>query len=357
MIEKTHGTIAAGNPKTAAAGMEIFRLGGNAFDAAVAAVLASFVTESTLTSAAGGGFLLAHTRDNQNILFDFFSQTPRQKRKDNLDFYPVEVNFGDAVQEFHIGLGSMAVPGNMAGLFHVHEKLGRLPFNVVAEPAIHYAKNGIEVSEFQFYCLTLLKEIATAPLEARQVYAPDGELIQPGGKLFMKDFADTLAHLAKKGAKEFYEGDMAQQLAKDCQDYGGYLTLEDLKSYQVIERKPLIIDYRGNTFLTNPPPSSGGILIAFALELLSKVDLDKMGFGTSHHLQTLAEVMRLTNEARKDRYNTNIYQKDVDKIFLSPEHVAQYEQKLTDVNKWGSTTHISVIDSEGNAASVTTSLG
>ena len=233
-----------------------------------------------------------------------------------------------------------------------------MPFNVVAEPAIHYAKNGVKLDDFQYYVLTILKEIMTGSREARQVYAPDGELIQPGVTLFMNDFADTLAYLAEKGVREFYEGEIAQRLVKDCQDYGGYLTLEDLKSYQVIERKQLLINYRGNTFLTNPPPSSGGILIAFALELLSLVDLANIGFGTSRHLQTLASVMRLTNSARKDGYNTNLYQKDVDKIFLSAEHVAQYSQQLTEiVNKWGSTTHISVIDSLGNAASVTTSNG
>ena len=359
MTKKIHGTIAAGHQKTAQAGIEIFRLGGNAFDAAAAAVLASFVTESALTSAAGGGFLLAHTNTNDNILFDFFSQTPRHKKnKGDVNFYPVEVNYGDAVQEFHIGLGSMAVPGNIGGIFHVHKKLGRLPFKVVAEPAIHYAKCGIELNEFHFYCLTLLKEIMTSSREARQVYAPNGELLQPGVKLVMNDFANTLAYLAEKGAREFYEGEIGQKLVKDCQDYGGYLTLEDLKSYQVIERKPLIINYRGNMLLTNPPPSSGGILIAFALELLSKVDLDHIGFGTSRHLQTLAQVMRLTNEARKDGYNTNIYQEDVEKIFLATEHVAKYDQQLNEiVNKWGSTTQISVIDEEGNAASVTTTHG
>ena len=329
-MPKTHGTIAAGHQKTADAGIEIFRLGGNAFDAAVAAVLASFVAESALTSAAGGGFLLAHTKDNYNILFDFFSQTPRQKKtKGDINFYPVEVNFGSAVQEFHIGLGSMAVPGNIGGIFHVHKKLGRLPFKVVAEPAIHYAKTGVKLDDFQYYVLTILKEIMTSSKEARQVYAPDGKLILPGGTLFMNNLADTLAYLSEKGAREFYEGEIAQKLVKDCADYGGYLTLEDLKNYQVIERKPLTINYRGSTFLTNPPPSSGGILIAFALELLSKVDLATIGFGTSRHLQTLAEVMRLTNEARKDGY----------------------------VNKWGSTTHISVVDEEGNAASVTTTHG
>jgi gamma-glutamyltranspeptidase/glutathione hydrolase len=187
---------------------------------------------------------------------------------------------------------------------------------------------------------------------------PNGALLQLGETFYMKDFANTLAYLAEKGPREFYEGEIAQHLVKDCQERGGYLTLEDLKNYQVIERNPLLINYRGNKFLTNPAPSSGGILIAFTLEILSKIDLANIGFGTPRHLQILAEAMRLTNEARRDKYNTNFYQKEVDKIFLSADHVAQYQDQLTKIsNKLGSTTHISVIDDEGNAASVTTSHG
>jgi len=360
MNQKTYGVIAAGHQKTAEAGTEMLRNGGNAFDAAVAAILASFVTEPGLTSAAGGGFLLAHTQANQNILFDFFTQTPRQKRNPGeINFYPVEVDFGGAVQEFHIGLGSMAVPGNIAGVFHVHQRLGRLPFKVVAEPAIHYAQNGIHLNRFQYYCLTaVLEPIIIGYKEGRQVYAPTGELIEPEGLLVMKEFADTLAYLAEKGAREFYEGEIARRLVKDCQDLGGYLTLEDLKTYRVIERQPLKLNYRGNTLLTNSPPSSGGTLIAFALKLLSKVNLTNIGFGTACHLEILEQVMELTNEARKDGYDTNLYQANIADFFLSDEHLYDYEDKLAKTaNKWGSTTHISVVDSEGNAASVTTSNG
>ena len=360
MNQKTRGVIAAGHQKTAEAGIEMLRNGGNAFDAAVAAILASFVAEPGLTSAAGGGFLLAHTQANQNILFDFFTQTPRQKRNPGeINFYPVEVDFGGTVQEFHIGLGSMAVPGNMAGVFHVHKRLGRLPFKVVAEPAIHYAKTGIHLNKFQYYCLAeVLEPIIIAYKEGRRVYAPTGELIEPDGMLIMPELADTLAYLVEKGAREFYEGEIAHRLVKDCQQLGGYLSLEDLKNYRVIEREPLIIDYRGNTLLTNPPPSSGGTLIAFALKLLSKVDLANTEWGTASHLEFLAKVMQLTNEARKDGYDDNLYKADIADIFLSDEHVVQYEQALNrTVNKWGSTTHISVVDGEGNAASVTSSNG
>ena len=352
MLKPTSGTIAAGHQKTAAAGIEMLQLGGNAFDAAVAAVLASFVTESTLTSAAGGGFLLAHTQANKNILFDFFSQTPRAKKlQSKLDFYPVDINFGDAIQEFHIGLGAIAVPGNIGGIFHVHQRLGRLPFKVVAEPAIHYGNNGVKVEDFQHYSASILKPIIFAAPEMKSVYAPRGEILKTGETFFMKDFANTLAYLVEAGVQEFYQGEIAHQLVKDCQEFGGYLSLEDLKSYQVIEREPLTINYRNNLLLTNPSPSSGGTLIAFALELLAKIDLTNVEFGTPNHLQILIEVMRLTNTARKEREN-------VEQSFLNDEHINQYQQQLVkSVNKWGSTTHISVIDAEGNAASTTTSHG
>lgn len=355
----TAGAIAAGHPQTAEAGLEMFQQGGNAFDAAAAAMLASFVTEATLTSAGGGGFLLAHTQDHQNILFDFFAQTPIQKRPvAELDFYPVLIHFGDAVQEFHIGLGSMAVPGNIAGVFHVHRRLGRLPFTIVAEPAIRYARTGVTLSSFQAYCLQLLKPILLIPSGLQSVYAPAGKLGQPGDRVVMPALADTLAYLAATGPEEFYQGAIAHQLVQDCQQQGGHLTLADLAQYRVIERQPLPLTYRGRTLITNPLPSSGGALIAFALELLGQVNLAQMGFGTAAHLHTLALAMRLTNGARRDRYDANLYQPGFEQEFLSAAHLADYQQQLAgQVNKWGSTTHISVIDGEGNAASLTTSNG
>jgi gamma-glutamyltranspeptidase/glutathione hydrolase len=360
-----HGAIAAGHAKTAEAGLEMFRLGGNVFDAVVAAVMASFAVEPTLTSPAGGGFLLAHTQNDQNILFDFFTQTPRQKRDlAAIDFYPVEVDFGSVTQEFHIGLGSMAVPGAIAGLFHVHQRLGKLPMSVVAEPAIHYARSGVEVSPFQAYCFQILSPILFSTPASRQIYTQNGALLQPGMQLVMPQLADTLSYLAQAGVREFYEGEIAKQLVKDCQEQGGYLTLADLENYQVIERQPLITQYRGDTVLSNPPPSSGGSLIAFALALLSGLDMAQLPFGSVEHLRSLAKVMQLTNLARKDGYDARLHELDAAEQLLAPAHLSIYEQQLlseqlgkTGVNKWGSTTHVSAIDSEGNAASVTTTNG
>jgi gamma-glutamyltranspeptidase/glutathione hydrolase len=359
MTSKNAGVIAAGNQKTAQAGADILAQGGNAFDAAVAAMLASCVVESPLTSLAGGGFLLAHTRNNENILFDFFTQTPAyQKIVDHLNFYPVDVDFGGQTQSFHIGLASMATPGNLAGIFAIHKRLGKLSLQIIAEPAINYANHGFKISKFQAFCMDLLAPILLNSTEGKSIYAPQGNLLKEGDLCYMKNLANTLDFLSKTNEQEFYQGEIAHQLVKDCQEFGGYLTLEDLKNYQVIIKKPLKINYRGHDLLTNPPPSSGGALIAFTLKLLESINLDQVEFNSIKHREILAQVMSLTNEARKDGYDQHIYHPNIVNNFLAWEYLKSYQNTfINTINKWGSTTHISVIDKDGNAASVTSSNG
>jgi gamma-glutamyltranspeptidase/glutathione hydrolase len=353
------GVVAAGHALTAAAGAEILRQGGNAFDAAIAAVMTAWVTESVLTSAGGGGFLLAHTRDGHNCLFDFFSQTPRSNRLSQApDFYPIYANFGDTVQEFHIGLGSMAVPGAVVGLLHVHERLGKLPLAAIAEPAIHHAQQGVTVNPFLAYVYELLDPILTATEAAKAMYTQQGHLLRAGDTLAMPDFANTLKLMVEQGAAVFCEGAIAQQIDRDCRTAGGYLTLADLQNYRVIERPPLSLSYRDATFLTNPPPSSGGTLIGFALKLLEQLDWGHTPPGSDRHLACLSQVMALTNTARRHGFDHCLYDPDLAAAFLQQSHLQPYQATLAErVNRLGSTTHVSVIDSEGNAASVTTSNG
>jgi len=357
-MSRTRGAIAAGHQKTAEAGIEILAQGGNAFDAVVAAALAACVAEYALTSLGGGGFLLAHTHNHHNTLFDFFAQTPQQRLTQDANFYPVEVNFGSVIQEFHIGLGSVAVPGVAKGLLHVHQRLGRLPLEAIAAPAIHYARTGVEVTPFQSYCFKILSPILASCPEMGPLLVPNGHPLQPGDTLRIPTLADTLEFLVTEGERGFYEGELAQQMVRDSQAKGGFLTLTDLKQYQVIERSPLVAQYRGNTLLTNPPPSSGGTLIAFSLGLLSQVNLAQFPFGSPEHLTTLAQTMRLTNQARADGYDRQLYAPNVANRFLALEHLHTYTQSMMGaVNKWGSTTHISVMDGDGNAASLTASNG
>ncbi|MEM6839103.1 MAG: gamma-glutamyltransferase [Cyanobacteria bacterium P01_C01_bin.120] len=353
------GVVSAGHTLTAAAGAEILRQGGNAFDAAIAAVMTAWVAESVLTSAGGGGFLLAHTNQGENCLFDFFTQTPRNNRlAQQPDFYPIHANFGDTVQEFHIGLGSMAVPGAVAGLLHVHQRLGRLPLAAIAEPAIHHAQQGVTVNPFLAYVYELLEPILTATAAAKAVYTHNGRLLQAGDTLRLPNLAHTLKDIVEQGAAVFYEGAIAQQIAQDCRAIGGYLSQQDLQQYRVIERQPLSLTYRDATFLTNPPPSSGGTLIGFALKLLESLDLPQVAWGSGPHLHALTQVMALTNAARRDGFDQRLHDPQIAEAFLSSEHLQAYQQGLTTgVNRLGSTTHISVIDAAGNAASVTTSNG
>ncbi len=364
MTHNTQGAIAAGHPQTVEAGLEIFRMGGNVFDAVIGAMLASCVTEPALTSLAGGGFLLAHTADNCNTLFDFFSQTPCQKSDSStVDFRAVDVDFGTTTQQFHIGLGAIATPGTLAGIVHIHRLLGRLPLKEVATPALHIARTGALVNDFHAYCYRILKPILLASAEMAQVLAPKGELVTAGDRIVMPQWANTLEYLVTEGARAFYGGDIGQALVNDCRDWGGYLTLQDLEQYQVIERSPLRLNYRGHTLLTNPPPSSGGALIAFSLSLLSRQDLSALTFGSPQHIELLARVMQVTNLARKNGYDSRLYDPHILDTFLSADtleyyvHLLNAEPESVPLNKWGSTTHISAIDADGNAASVTASNG
>lgn len=357
------GVVAAGHDETAAAAVEILNQGGNAFDAAVAGVLASCVAESVLTSLGGGGFLLAHTDTGEHVLFDFFTQTPVCKELQHpLDFYPINADFGDTVQEFHIGLGSMAVPGVLKGLVHVHQRLGQLPLERVVAPAVQLARQGVVVNDFSAYVYGLLKPILLATAGARSIYAPQGRLLQAGDRLYMPAFADALEHLVQGGVEAFWQT-MAAQLT---QTQGGYLTAADFANYQVIERQPLCLDYHGTQLLTNPPPSAGGGLIACSLALLA--DCELASHGSPDHLLALSQVMRFTNVARRDGYDARIQTPHVAEELLSMGHLGQYRGELMAAiaalksskhltNKLGSTTHLSVIDTNGNAASVTTSNG
>ncbi|MEM6348892.1 MAG: gamma-glutamyltransferase, partial [Bacteroidota bacterium] len=157
---KTKGIIAAGHFETANAGAEMLAAGGNAFDAALAAMLASFVAESSLTSLAGGGFMTAYSANGQSGLFDFFVQTPKVRQKvEDMDFVLSHINFGNTKQAQYIGRGSAAVPGCPAGLFAAHEALGTMPMEEIAEPAIRLAKEGVVITPYQAYSISILNDV------------------------------------------------------------------------------------------------------------------------------------------------------------------------------------------------------
>lgn len=352
------GVIAAGHLETARAGAEILRSGGNAFDAAVGALLASCVCEPTYVSAGGGGFMLAHSATGKTVLYDFFAQTPQYKRPENeVDFRQITLNFGSSTQDFHIGLGAVAIPGNIAGAFYIHRQLGRMPFAELAAPALALAKQGVSITPFIHYTMHLLGPILTASAEGRAVFNnPDGHLKAVGDTLFIPDLYDALFTLTKEGERLFYEGEMGRQLVADCLNNGGYITLNDLKNYHVIERRPIQTAYRNKTIYTNPPPCTGGALIAFALQLLQRQQMEgKHHIGTKAYMQLIAEVFYQTNIARKYKFDNQLHNPDVLTDLLHENTLKKYSEQLT--NQIGNTTHISVADAQGNTASLTHSAG
>ncbi|NPA52383.1 MAG: gamma-glutamyltransferase [Aquificae bacterium] len=346
------GVISAGDIHTANAGAQILKKGGNAFDAVIGAVLVAVLAEPALTSLGGGGFLLAYPSDKNPVLYDFFVDVP-PKRIENPDFYPVYVDFGNTIQEFHIGYGSIAVPGTLAGLYRVHQELGKLPLEQIIEPAVKLAKEGFYLSKMQASFVKLLEPIFTATEEARKVYLKDGKLIDEKTKQVLPQYAEFLQEFAKKGAWIFYEGEIADTIDNISKENKGLIRKKDLSIYKVVERKPLEFEFRDFQILTNPPPSSGGILISFSLKLLEQLSLGR--FGSIEHIKTLIETLHTTSIFRKEYIDKKLPFED---ISISKEILNQYKKTLNSrLNLWGNTTHISVIDEENNAVSITTTNG
>lgn len=341
--------MATGHPLVSEAAAGILREGGNAFDAAVAAGFAAAVAEPMFTSLGGGGFLLARTCDRREVVFDFFADTPGRGLPERLlepHFLPMTVHFPASEQVFNIGLGSAAVPGTLSGFLCVHRRLGRVPLRDVIAPALHLASEGVILTEHQAYVIGLLEPINTLTEAGRALYAPGGRGLGTGDRLVNSDLAAFLGCLPDSLGRDIYEGALAERIARDMREGQGLLTERDLADYRVVEREPLAVEYRGHRLLTNPPPSFGGSLIAFSLALHATRDLSSLGWGSGEHLCGLAAVMAEVEELRRSGA-----------VPLPPggEVLEAAARRLR--RSAGGTTHISVSDSEGNAASMTLSNG
>lgn len=358
---KSHAIIACGHPATAQAAEQILEAGGNAFDAIVAAHYAACVSEPILASLGGGGFMLAHTHDGQDLIYDFFTQTPAQRQApDDCDFYPIHADFGTTRQEFHIGMGAVAVPGAVKGMFAIQRELCTLPMHELIIPARELARTGIALNAFQAYILDIIKPILLSTPEAKALYA-NPQLVESvkveSDLLSFPQMANVLDALASEGDDLFYQGELAVEIDRLSRDYGGHIRLKDLQDYHVVKRDPLSIHYREVKVVTNPPPSSGGILIGFALKLLSGVELANIPRDSIETLAILRDVMCCTNKARLD---THIDESDTEAMLhiLDEDYLRRYKTEIYQRNQCQrGTTHISIIDRHGNLASMTVSNG
>jgi len=350
------GVIASGDQRTSQAGAQILELGGNAFDAICAAMLTAPLAEPMLTSLGGGGFLLAKSPSQKALLYDFFVDVPPQRVSER-DFYPIDVDFGTTTQTFHIGAASIAIPGIVKGIYQIHKERGTLPLETIIQPALKLAREGLYLSKMQAHFVTLLEPILRSTPESEALFTDSrGSLIDHTHLYKNSEYGDFLESFAKEGERLFYEGEVAESIEKIAKERGGDLRKEDLKSYKVIERKPIESSYKDMRIITNPPPSAGGILIAFALKLLEQGELKE--FGTIEHLSHLIEAMVTSSDFREKEINEYLHSIDLESILNNPTIMQSYLQAYRNrINLWGNTTHISVLDAQGNAASATTTNG
>lgn len=307
------GAIAAGHPVTAEVGARVLERGGNAVDACVAAAFASWVAESPLTGPGAGGYMLVHTaRDARTRVLDFFVAVPSGRREPPVE---VIVEFADGqTQPFMIGPGTCAVPGMPAGLETAHRSYGTLAWRDVVEPAVALAHDGVDVTEAQAF----LHAILAPMLESTPVAG-----LRVGDRVVAPDLGGTLERIAQRGVADLYTGELARAIARTVPSF----RLADLERYRVVRRRPVVGTYRGAEFRSNPPPSSGGVLIALGLSQLERPGR----FGSAAAIARIAAALDLQARARSRRLTRRLVT--------------------------AGTTHISVLDGWGNAASLSASTG
>ena len=328
------GVVAAGHPLTARSGAEVLRAGGNAVDAALAALMTSFMTEPLLTGLGAGGYMLVSEPGGEPVLLDFMVAAPGEGERSPLD--AVVIDFGDAVQIFHIGASSCGVYGMPAGVAEAAARFGSVPLTELAAPAIAYARDGIEVNHTQALLWDLLGPIAFSTEESRARFCIEGRTPRAGDVIRDPDLADAIERLARDGAAPFYSGDIGAAVSDWVLERGGTLGRADLAAYATVPREPVRVRYHGREVLTNPPPSAGGVLIAYALALLER------GGGRPG----AAEIVAAMEAAQAERTPAFLEQ------LAAPGFLETFM-----ASRLGSTTHVSVLDADGWACAVTTTNG
>jgi gamma-glutamyltranspeptidase/glutathione hydrolase len=332
----SRGICAAGHPLTAETGADVLRQGGNAVDAAIAAMLVSWVAEPLLTGPGAGGYLLVAGAGVEPVLLDFFVSAPSGDPQARGDLLAVDVSFGDADQVFHVGAASCGAYGTPAGVVAAAERWGSEPLDRLAAPAVDHARRGVPVNRQQAYIFEILAGILTSDPSGASEFAPGGAPLHEGDIFRSPALADTIARLGAEGAAPFYTGDIARATTAFLGERGSALTPADLAQYAAIEREPVRVDYRGRRVLTNPPPSAGGVLIALALALLDRTE----------RAPTTAELVAVMETVQAERTPA----------FLDGLVEPGFADRLL-ASRLGSTTHISVVDADGLACSVTCTNG
>lgn len=335
---KANQAISAGHKTTAEAAKTILEAGGNAFDAAIAAALTMLISEPCMCSAGAGGFAMCLKAGEEIKLLDFFSQTPEHKvMHEDLDFYPIKVDFGNEIETFHIGLASVATPGLLKGLQELHNRYGTMPLSRIIEVPIQYAKDGVRIDRFQSHDLSLLQVIIKEDPTVRDSFFVDDKVLSEGNLFHLPHLEGFLDMLRHEGMDEFYKGEPSRIIDAVSKERGGFIRRSDLEDYKAIWRKPLLYNYGSGVICTPPPPSLGGMIVNLFLKLQEEHGNNwvKTIQDIKSHGKSAESIARLFNEHFPDQYQHDV---------------------LGAVSTRG-TSHFNILDAEGNAISFTVSIG
>lgn len=363
-----NGMVASEQGLATQVGLDILKQGGNAIDAAVAVGFALAVVLPNAGNIGGGGFMVLHDdKTGKDVAIDFREIAPAKASRDM--YLNNQGNVIDGKSLFtHDASG---VPGTVAGMEYALKKWGTMPLSKVLEPAIKLADKGFIVSDVLAQTLKEEKSTLGKWSSSKAIFFKNGEPLKSGDLLVQKDLAKSLRLIAKQGAKAFYQGEIATKIAKEMQSHGGTMTLEDLKAYKVVERQPIIGDYRGYKVVTMPPPSSGGVHLIEILNMLEHYPIKEDGVNSAKNIHHMAESMKLAYADRSEYLGDPDFIK-IPVTGLTSKAYANELVKTIDDNKArlssnikpgkpqpyesDQTTHFSVMDKAGNAVAVTYTL-
>ena len=375
-----HAMVTSVHELASQAGIEILRAGGNAVDAAVATGFALAVVHPEAGNLGGGGFLLLRTAKGKNHFIDFREKAPAAATENMYLDAQGNVIPESSKDSSVVGYKAIGVPGSVAGMVYAEKQYGKLSIDKVIAPAIKLARDGFPLTYEDAQELKKDEYLSEFP-ESRRIFLRDGNYYRPGEIFRQPELARTLERLAKD-PDTLYHGAMARELAAAIHKGGGLVTTEDLAAYEVKEREPIRGSYRGYDIISAPPPSSGGVALVEILNILEGFDLAKLGNRSGGAIHLEAEAFRRAFYDRADFLGDPDYAKvpvaqlidkkyaaawrdsiDPNRASLSKdlkrpsfeqlERVAQFRSVVSEPHN---TTHYSVVDADGNAVAVTTTL-
>jgi len=365
-----NGMVVSTSRHASEAGIEIMKKGGNAVDAACAVGFVLAVTSSSNGNIGGGGFMVAHMADGTTITLDHREMAPSDSHRDM--FLDAE---GNVIENMSLNTrASSGVPGTVDGLLKAWEDYGsgNISRRQLLAPAITLAEKGFELSHFESKMLNNNKNLFLNNKAAAKIFIrKDGRPWEKGDRFIQKDLSKTLKRIGRIGRDGFYSGKTADLIVAEMKNGNGLITHEDLQNYKSVYRKPVKGSYYGHDIISMGPPSSGGTLLIHMLKMLEHYPIDTLGWNSSNYIHILTEVERRAYADRAKHMGDSDYWDVPVQMFLSSEYA---EQRISDIslttasesadvyagppsqNESRETTHYSVVDKDGNAVSVTSTI-